>query len=399
MLSEFSKSFVLFSSLFALSNGAPSCNQGSRKQCQHPSDNVLDGCPQGTIVVGKDNAQAHFSSIQSAILSLPDDNIPRTILVLPGNYTEQLNITRAGPLTLLGQARHPNKQAENSVNVIYSNATGYPGVTFDNAFTSVLTVAPTLNASLTGSGPTGFPVPANTPFGNSDFRVYNIDFYNEFAPRSAGPALAVSVSYANAGFYNTGFYSYQDTVYIGKLGNAVFYGGEIAGQTDQLYGFGTAWIEKTQLTLRNCGGGIIAWKGTNTTFENKYGCYVSNSRIVAANSSIAEVIKGKCSLGRPWNSQQRSVYLNTYMDASILPAGYTPWGSTPATSRVDHYTFMAEYKSSGPGFNLTARLAGNLTEELNDKTVKPYKRPVDVFMTPEGKQPSIAWIDDEYVQN
>jgi hypothetical protein len=76
----------------------------------------------------------------------------------------------------------------------------------------VLTVAPNLNASLTGSGPTGFPVPEDTPFGTVDFRVYNIDFRNVYSDFSAGPSLAVSVSRANAGFYYSGFYSYQDTV-------------------------------------------------------------------------------------------------------------------------------------------------------------------------------------------
>jgi pectinesterase len=73
-------------------------------------------------------------------------------------------------------------------------------------------VAPNLNASLTGSGNTGFPVPPDTPFGNIDFRVYNIDFRNVYAELGVGPSLAVSVSRANAGFYFSGFYSYQDTV-------------------------------------------------------------------------------------------------------------------------------------------------------------------------------------------
>jgi pectin methylesterase-like acyl-CoA thioesterase len=89
-------------------------------------------------------------------------------------------------------------------------------------------------------------------------------------------------------------------VYIGKLGNAYFYGGEIAGQTDFLYGFGTAWIQSARLALRGCGGGITAWKGTNTTGVNKYGVYVHDSEIVKASSSLN--IKGKCSLGRPWVS-------------------------------------------------------------------------------------------------
>jgi pectinesterase len=82
----------------------------------------------------------------------------------------------------------------------------------DNAFTSVLTVAPNLNASLTGSGNTGFPVPADTPFGCTDFRVYNIDFRNVYSEASARLSLAVSVSRANARFYFSGFFSYQDTV-------------------------------------------------------------------------------------------------------------------------------------------------------------------------------------------
>jgi hypothetical protein len=57
-------------------------------------------------------------------------------------------------------------------------------------------------------------VPADTPFGNVDFRAYNIDFINDFKNYATGPALAVSVSYANTGFYYCGFYSYQDTVSI-----------------------------------------------------------------------------------------------------------------------------------------------------------------------------------------
>lgn len=88
----------------------------------------------------------------------------------------------------------------------------------------------------------------------------------------------------------------------------------MAGQTDFLYGFGTLFIENSSLLLRNCGGGITAWKGTNTTFTNKYGVYISDSQLLAANSSIAPVIKDKCSLGRPWNALHRSLYINTYFD-------------------------------------------------------------------------------------
>jgi hypothetical protein len=183
----------------------------NRAACQSPDQkNGLVGCPKNTVLVGTDKK---FATIQSAISSIPNTTDTYTILIEPGNYTEQLNVTRRGPLYLLGMTKSPNTNVDNLVKVFWSNATGTNTTgSYDNAYTSVLTVAPNLNASLTGSGPTGFAVPAGTPFGNEDFRAYNIDFENVYLPYSAGPSLAVSISYANAGFYFCSLRSYQDTV-------------------------------------------------------------------------------------------------------------------------------------------------------------------------------------------
>jgi hypothetical protein len=181
----------------------------NRQACQYPTKNPLNGCPKNTVLVGPGQ---QYSTVQSAILSLPNTT-PHHLLILPGNYTEQVNVTRQGPVYLFGQTRFANDQTKNVVNIIWRNATGAEvNSTIDNAYTSTLTVAPTFNASYTGSGPTGNPVPANTPFGNVDFRVYNVNFINDFRNYASGPALAVSISYANTGFYFCGFYSYQDTV-------------------------------------------------------------------------------------------------------------------------------------------------------------------------------------------
>ncbi|KAF1837102.1 pectin methylesterase [Decorospora gaudefroyi] len=359
----------------------------NRRTCQRPSNKPLNGCPKNTLLVGPGQ---NFPSIQSAVLSLPNDTSAYNILILPGNYTEQVNVTRPGPVYLLGQTSFPNDQTKNTVNVLWANATGGTLSTLDNAYTSVLTVAPTFNASTTGAGPTGNPVPADTPFGNSDFRAYNVNFINNYAPYGAGPALAVSVSYANTGFYYCGFYSYQDTVYIGKLGNAYFYRNEIAGQTDFFYGFGTAWIQSSLVSLRSCGGGITAWKGTNTTFVNKYGVYIHDSDVKKANSSLS--IAGKCALGRPWNSQHRSIFANCYLDDSIQPNGYIEWSKT--TPRVDFNTTMAEYKDFGPGWNVTGRLASNVSIVMDYAQYKPYSTLEKVFQYPfSGKFGNTAWID------
>ncbi|KAM0344121.1 hypothetical protein ACHAPU_007842 [Fusarium lateritium] len=396
------KTALIAATLFSTSNASPKGPVDTYKKCQRQTKRATEGCPKGTLFVAKDDSRADFTTIQDAIDSLGNTTIAGHILVAPGNYTEQLNVTRRGPLHLIGASNAPwvkdlyadidvNSTAQNDVQIWWNSANPVDGTIRDNVFTSVLTVGPTWNATLTGSGPTGFPVPADTPFGCTDFRAYNIDFRNDYAPRSAGPAHAVGVSRANAGFYSCGFYSYQDTVYVGKLGNAFFYDNIIAGQTDFLYGFGTAWIDRSTLSLRNCGGGITAWKGTNTTFTNKYGVYIDNSQVIPSNYSIATSMIGKCPLGRPWNALHRSIFMNSYLDAVILPAGYIKWGATDP--RLNNSTFMATYKDHGEGYDVEAEKAGGVTKVLTDKETKPYKSPADVFQTPEGKFGHVKWID------
>lgn len=197
----------VFSAFVPLINADPS----NYTACQEPTMNPLDGCPPNTLRVSQTDCSADFFLIQDAINALPNDNSSWTIRVDPGIYVEQLNVTRTAPLTILGQTSNAREQADNTVTISWSSANVNSRYA-DNAFTSVLTVAPNLAASLTGSGPTGYAVPPDTPFGNEDFRVYNIDFRNEYSELSDGPALAVSISRANAGLYYCGFYSYQDTV-------------------------------------------------------------------------------------------------------------------------------------------------------------------------------------------
>ena len=55
---------------------------------------------------------------------------------------------------------------------------------------------------------------------------------------------------------------------------------------------------------------------------------------------------------------------------------------------------MAEYKDYGPGFNLTGRIAANVTKLFNDKQYEPYSTPSKVFQYPfSGKFGNTDWID------
>ncbi|KAB8217942.1 pectin lyase fold/virulence factor [Aspergillus novoparasiticus] len=328
----------------------------------------LDGCPKNTVLVSATREKAHFRTIQGAIDSLPHDDTSQTFLILSGTYTEQLNISRLGPLTLLGESNNPHNASTNSVHVQWAAATAQ-GIYTDNVYTSVLIVAPTLNANLTGSGPEGLPVPDGTPFGCSDFRTYNIDFWNVYAEQSAGHAHSLSLSLANGGFYYSWLYSYQDTVFIGKLGNAYFHSSMVAGETDFLYGFGTAWFEQCDLVLQGCGGWITPWKGTNTAYANKFGVYVHASAINAANASVAVEHEGRCALGRPWNSGHQSIFAGTYENGMIQDSEYVLW-QAPITEQT---------------------LMGDVI--LDERTWDEYNSPAKVFLTEDGRPDIVEWID------
>ncbi|KAH7338177.1 carbohydrate esterase family 8 protein [Rhizoctonia solani] len=311
----------------------------------------VSGCPKGTVYVSAADGRARYQSVQEAVSAIGNKPGNAYILVGKGSYFGLVNVTRQWPLTILGEVVDSN--STNNAVEVWSNTAVKTGQ--DNAVTPALIVAPSWNASLIGAGPTGAPL--QPLFGSPDFKAYNIDFNNRAANQSVGPALATDISYANASFYGCNFASWQDTWYTGRNGSTYVIGGTIYGQTDYLFGFGTAWFEKVTLANRACGGGITAWKGTNETDApgNHYGVYVANSHIIRSpDANATTVTDGRCYLGRPWNDLATSVYINTTMDQSISLQGFTPWGGT--RPEIMNTTFYAEYNSSGPGYDASKRL-------------------------------------------
>ncbi|EPQ54795.1 pectin lyase-like protein [Gloeophyllum trabeum ATCC 11539] len=329
-------------------------------QLQKPSSwSQLLGCSSGTLYVSPTDPEANFTSVQAAVDSLSEGE-PVTILIGEGVYHETVNVSRQAPLTLLGQlngatAFDPagNASTRNLVQIWNNGWVVTQGVE-DDAQSAVLVVSPSFNASLIGAGPTGAPL--QPLFGNVDFKAYNIDFQNLAANYSISQALVTDISYANASFYGCTFASYQDTWYTGRNASTYVVDSIIYGMTDYLFGFGTAWFQNVTLANRGCGGGLVAWKGTNLTDApgNRYGAYISNSKIIRSpDANATTVTDGKCYLGRPWNSLATTVYLNTYMDQSIAPVGWIQFDST-RTLNIST-TYYAEYNSYGPGGNYSGR--------------------------------------------
>ncbi|KAG9315035.1 carbohydrate esterase family 8 protein [Chiua virens] len=352
---------------------------------------ALTGCPEDTLYVSQTDPEANYTNVQSAISSLPDSESQVTILVGEGEYFETVNITRTGPLNLLGQlsadtAFDPtgNASTRNLVQIfnnkyVLTNSSG--DQLFDDALTAVLTVAPNYAGSLIGAGTNGASL--QPFFGNVDFKAYNINFENRAANYSISQALVTDISYANASFYGCGFASYQDTWYTGRNASTYVVDSIIYGQTD------CGWFQSVTLANRGCDGGIAAWKGTSLAAApgNQYGAYISDSRIIRSPDANATTITyHSCWLGRPWNDLATTVYLRTYMDDSIEPAGFKPFNSARPT--IANTTYYAEYTSYGPGANDSARVP---VEHILSATQAENFTIEDVFL----ERP--AWIDYDYV--
>ncbi|KAK4347029.1 hypothetical protein RND71_033368 [Anisodus tanguticus] len=65
-------------------------------------------------------------------------------------------------------------------------------------------------------------------------------------------------------------------------------------------------------------------------------------------------VKGsfKTFLGRPWKIYSTTVYMESYIDNHIDPAGWSPWDGTLGLDTL----YYDEYKNNGPGANTSKRV-------------------------------------------
>jgi pectin methylesterase-like acyl-CoA thioesterase len=294
------------------------------------------------------------TTVQSAI-----DRLPATggiVLVAPGTYREQVIIDQSH-VTIKGTGSDPGQTI-----LVDDTSQGTRGNKPSYATVHVL---------------------------GNDFRAENITFQNDFNRTheqvSAGSqAQALNMEGDRNILDRVRILANQDTLYIGAKGcgqsgslrtpppsstsfppgtqpapaaprtpciptptRTYFTHCVVAGNVDFIYGDGNGVFNDCEIhsTLHAAGGYLTA---QGKYLADQQSTFVFNNCHLTAEPGEQHVY-----LGRPWRDYASVVYLNCLMEGHIEPAGWREW--TPGVTHRLDTAFYAEYKSTGPGANPSAR--------------------------------------------
>lgn len=150
-------------------------------------------------------------------------------------------------------------------------------------------------------------------------------------------------------FYQCSFEGYQDTLYV--LSNRQFYKDcTIAGTIDFIFGNAAVVLQNCNIIARDPPNKINTLTAQGRTDPNQNtGISIHNCRVTGA-SSLSGV---KTYLGRPWKQYSRTVFMKTYLDGIVNPAGWLPWSGNFALNTL----YYGEYMNTGPGSSTANRVS------------------------------------------
>ena len=300
-----------------------------------------------TLYVAADGTGDYYS-IQRAIDVAPAGGA--VISVAPGTYHEVLTINK--PHIVL---RGPYEDASKTL-VVAGKSSGTAGGTLNSATVNVLA---------------------------DDFLAENISFVNDFNRthpqlQQGSQAVALLVRGDRDIFENVRIRGNQDTLYAG-VGECTGSGADracpvarqyfdrcfIEGNVDFIFGDGKTVFDHCVIRSNQHFEGFITAQGKSYAGQDS-GFVFHDCRLVATPGV------GNVYLGRPWRPYATVVYLNTWMDAHVIPAGWREWH--PGETDYLPTATYAEYQSSGPGANLLLREphSGRLSRQQSEKFEPEY---------------------------
>ncbi len=253
------------------------------------------------------DGSADYSSIQEAINAMPSNSTTRSlILVKCGTYHEKIVVgIDKKSISLIGEN-------VDDVVIEHDDYAGKNGLSSAESYTLLV--------------------------GGDDFYMENVTVRNTAG--KVGQALAINTEGDRGVYKNCEFYGFQDTYYAHKK-RQYNYKCYIEGGTDFIYGDATAVFDLCQINCVSGGQYITAPADTKmitqfTTSKFLHGLLFRRCDITANN----DVPDQSYYLGRPWQPNASSVYLNCTLGNHIKPTGWSIWNDETHLS-----SFFAEYQS------------------------------------------------------
>jgi pectinesterase len=207
-----------------------------------------------------------------------------------------------------------------------------------------------------------------------NFIAKGITFENS-AGASKHQAVALRSGADFSAFYQCSFVAYQDTLYVHSL-RQFYRECDVYGTVDFIFGNAAVVFQNCNLYARKPDPkqkNLFTAQGREDPNQNT-GISIINSKVTAAADLIPVKSTFKTYLGRPWKKYSRTVYLNSFLDDLIDPAGWLEWDGTFALDTL----YYGEYNNRGPGSNTAGRVkwAGykviTSTTEASQFTVRQF---------------------------
>lgn len=184
------------------------------------------------------------------------------------------------------------------------------------------------------------------------FIARGITFRNTAGPENH-QAVALRSGADFSVFYRCGFEGYQDTLYVHS--QRQFYKEcYIYGTVDFIFGNAAVVLQNCMIYARRPMNGqknAVTAQGRTDPNQNT-GISIHNSRVMATDDLKQVESTVKTYLGRPWKEYSRTVFMQTYLDSLVDPAGWLEWDGEFALNTL----YYGEYKNMGPGSSTSQRV-------------------------------------------
>ncbi|KAI4354837.1 hypothetical protein L6164_003669 [Bauhinia variegata] len=293
-------------------NGFPTwVRPGDRKLLQTSSP-----ASKANVVVAKDGS-GKYTTVNAAISAAPKSSSGRYVIyVKAGVYDEQVEI-KSNNIMLVGDGIGKTV-------ITGSKSVGGGTTTFRSATVAVV-----------GDG----------------FIAQDMTFRNT-AGAANHQAVALRSGSDLSVFYRCSFEGYQDTLYVHS--ERQFYREcDIYGTVDFIFCNAAVVFQNCNLYARNPPNKVNTITAQGRTDPNQNtGISIHNFRVTAASDLKPVQSSVKTYLGRPWQQYSQTVFMKTYLDSLINPAGWLEWSGNFALSTL----YYGEYMNTGPGSSTANRV-------------------------------------------